>query len=89
MSDLDERFEQAQRDARTVTTRPGNDDLRRLYGLFKQATSGDVAASGAKRPGRLDPIGRAKYDAWHACGGRTSTAAKEDYRALVRRLSAA
>ena len=63
MSDLDAAFEQAQKDVKTLTERPSNDDLLALYSLFKQATDGDVSG---KRPGMLDMVGRAKYDAW-AC----------------------
>ena len=40
---------------------PPSNVLLELYGLFKQATSGDVSGS---RPGMLDVKGRAKYDAW-------------------------
>ncbi len=32
-----------------------------LYSLYKQATEGDVSS---KRPGMLDMLGRAKWDAW-------------------------
>jgi len=86
MSDLDARFEQAQADVKTITNRPGNDDLRELYGLYKQATVGDASTSGAKRPGRLDMIGRAKYDAWTAKAGLAADDAKQGYVDVVARL---
>lgn len=38
------------------------DDKLLLYSLFKQATEGSVKTS---RPGMLDMIGRAKWDAWN------------------------
>ena len=41
MATLQEQFEQAQKDAKTLTSRPSNEDLLSLYGLFKQATDGD------------------------------------------------
>ena len=51
------------RDDITVT----NDDLSKLYGLYKQATVGDV---NTERPGGfLDVKGKAKWDAWKACEG--------------------
>ena len=37
-----------------------------IYGLFKQATVGDVNTS---RPGMLDFKGKAKWDAWDAKKG--------------------
>ena len=66
MADLDQRFEQAQADVKALTTRPSNDELLTLYSLFKQATEGE--ASAAKKPGRFDLVGKAKYDAWSRLG---------------------
>lgn len=43
-----------------------NQQKLELYALFKQATEGDVAGP---RPGLLDPVGRAKWDAWRARSG--------------------
>jgi diazepam-binding inhibitor (GABA receptor modulator, acyl-CoA-binding protein) len=86
MSDLDARFEQAQADIKNITARPSNDDLRELYGLYKQATVGDAATSGARRPGRLDLLGRAKYDAWTAKAGLSADDAKQAYIDVVARL---
>ncbi len=51
MSELQERFEQAQVDVKTLSSKPSNDDLLTLYANFKQATDGE--ASGAKKPGRF------------------------------------
>ena len=61
MSDLDQSFQQAQVDVKTLTSKPSNDDLLSLYSLYKQGSNGDVTG---KRPGRLDMVNRAKYDAW-------------------------
>ena len=41
MATLQEQFEQAQIDVKGLTSRPSNEDLLSLYGLFKQATDGD------------------------------------------------
>jgi acyl-CoA-binding protein len=35
-----------------------------LYATFKQATAGEAA--NAKKPGRFDFVGKAKYDAWRS-----------------------
>jgi acyl-CoA-binding protein len=61
----------------------GNDQLLSLYGLFKQATQGDVTGS---RPGMLDPKGRAKYDAWTGRKGLPRDDAKRQYVELARSL---
>ncbi len=76
MSDLDARFEKAQQDVKTLTERPSNEDLLSLYALYKQATEGDVSG---KRPGMLDMVGRAKYDAWAKLRGTSSDEAKQQY----------
>ena len=60
------------------------DELLELYGLYKQATAGDVTG---KRPGMLDLKGRAKYDAWAARRGTDRDAAMSGYVALVAKLA--
>lgn len=83
MSDLDQAFEQAAADSVKLPDSTSNDDKLKMYGLFKQANSGD--ASG-KRPGFTNPVGRAKFDAWTANKGMSSDAAKQAYVDLVRSL---
>ena len=61
-----------------------NQTLLELYALFKQATVGDV---NTERPGMFDFKGRAKWDAWEKKKGLDQAAAKEQYVALVAKLS--
>lgn len=83
MSDLKSAFEQAQADVKTLTERPGNDDLLALYAHFKQASDGDVSG---KRPGMLDMVGRAKYDAWAGLKGMSKEDAMQKYIDKVNEL---
>ena len=83
MSDLKALFEQAQKDVKTLTKRPSNEDLLALYALFKQAMEGD--AKGA-RPGMLDMVGRAKYDAWTKLKGTGKEQAMQKYLDVVKTL---
>ena len=83
MSDLKAQFEQAQKDVKTLTKRPSNEDLLTLYSLFKQATDGDVKGA---RPGMLDMVGRAKYDAWAKLKGTKTEQAMKNYLGVVERL---
>lgn len=76
MADLKAAFAQAQIDVKTLTKRPSNDDMLALYSLFKQAAEGDV---GGSRPGMLDMVGRAKYDAWAKLKGTSSDKAMQLY----------
>ncbi len=78
-------FAEAQGAVTTLPSRPANDVLLRLYGLYKQGTVGD--ATGA-RPGVLDFAGRAKYDAWKALAGTAPDDAQQRYVALVNELLA-
>jgi diazepam-binding inhibitor (GABA receptor modulator, acyl-CoA-binding protein) len=83
MPDLNKQFETAVADVKTLTKRPDNEDMLRLYAHYKQATAGDVTGD---RPGALDFAGRAKYDAWAKLKGTDSTKAKEAYVKLAERL---
>ena len=82
---LTERFEDAQKRVKTLSSMPDNDALLDLYALYKQATAGDVTGS---RPGMMDFKGRAKFDAWAARKGVSQEAAMTQYVALVNRLLA-
>lgn len=81
---LTEDFQAAQERVKTLPTRPSNDTLLELYGLYKQGTEGDVQG---KRPGMLDVKGRAKYDAWASRKGLGREQAMTEYVALVNRLA--
>jgi acyl-CoA-binding protein len=78
-----DQFADARARVEKLATRPSNDQLLDLYGLYKQATEGDVAGS---RPGMLDLKGRAKYDAWAKRKGTSKDEAMKGYVALVARL---
>ena len=82
---LQAEFVQAQIEVKTLAQRPDNDTLLKLYALFKQGSQGDVTGS---RPGMLDFVGRAKWDAWSQLKGESTEAAQQRYVELVRSLSA-
>lgn len=86
MSDLKARFEAAVANSKTLSERPDNSTLLKLYALYKQASVGDVEG---KRPGFTDMVGRAKYDAWAAIKGIEGDEAMNQYIALVESLQAA
>ena len=78
-----EEFEAAAKRVNSLPKTPNNDVLLQLYGLYKQATTGDVQG---KRPGMLDLKGRAKWDAWESRKGMSADAARAAYVALANRL---
>lgn len=83
MSDLNTRFAKAQEDATTLAHRPDTNTMLRLYGLYKQATLGDVTGD---TPGPFDFTKRAKHDAWSAVKGTTKEDAMKQYIELVKSL---
>ena len=83
MADLKAAFEQAVAESKTLPEKPDNPTLLRIYGLYKQATAGDVDG---KRPGFGDLVGRAKWDAWNALKGTGSEEAMQAYIDLIESL---
>jgi diazepam-binding inhibitor (GABA receptor modulating acyl-CoA-binding protein) len=83
MSTLNEQFEQAVADSKTLSERPDNMTMLKLYALYKQGSTGDVDG---KRPGFTDMVGRAKWDAWNELKGQTADEAKQAYVDLVEDL---
>ena len=82
MADLQQQFEQAARDIKTLDERPDNDTMLRLYALYKQGSEGDVKGD---KPGFFDFVGAAKYEAWEKLSGTSSEQAKK-YVDLVKKL---
>lgn len=73
---LDELFEKATQDIKTLTSKPDNATLAELYALFKQSTEGDVSG---KRPGITKVADRFKFDAWTKKKGIDIEEAKQMY----------
>ncbi|KAK4698886.1 hypothetical protein P7C70_g7383, partial [Phenoliferia sp. Uapishka_3] len=77
---IDARFERAvdiiQSLPRNGPIQTNYDDKLLLYSVYKQATEGDVKTS---RPGMLDILGRAKWDAWNKKKGVSEDDAKRHY----------
>ena len=83
MADLKAQFEQAVKDSKNLPDKPDNMTLLKIYALYKQASSGDVAD---KRPGFSDMVGRAKWDAWNEAKGKSTDTAMQEYVDLIESL---
>jgi len=83
--DLKTRFKQASIDVKGLAKRPSDNDMLALYALYKQATEGDVSGS---KPGFLDFVGRAKYEAWEELQGTDTAHAMQLYIDKVSSLGA-
>ena len=83
MADLKEQFQQAAKDVMSLSDRPDNDTMLRLYALYKQGTDGDVSGP---RPGFFDFVGTAKYEAWEKLAGTSQDEAMKKYVDAVKKL---
>lgn len=84
MSDLKATFEAAVASSKSLSERPDNATLLKLYGLYKQGTAGDNTE---KKPGFGDMVGRAKWDAWNNLKGTSNDEAMQQYIDLIKSLS--
>ncbi len=82
--DLKEQFEQAAADSKTLSEKPSNDTLLKLYSLYKQGSTGDVNTEPPSNP--FDIVNRAKHEAWSALKGKTQEDAMQEYIDLVTEL---
>ena len=84
MADLQAAFDSAVANSKSLSERPDNTTLLKLYALYKQATVGDLADA---KPGFGDMVGRAKWDAWNAMKGTAKDVAMQQYVELIDSLS--
>ncbi|KAF1769398.1 hypothetical protein GCK72_001215 [Caenorhabditis remanei] len=78
-------FDDAAAKVKTLKTSPSNDELLKLYALFKQGTVGDNTTD---KPGMFDLKGKAKWSAWDEKKGTSKEAAQAAYVALAEELIA-
>ncbi|XP_064363159.1 enoyl-CoA delta isomerase 2 isoform X2 [Dromaius novaehollandiae] len=79
-------FEKAQEQLKLLKKDPGNEVKLKLYALFKQATEGPC---NSPKPGMLDFVKKAKWDAWNSLGNLSQDNAKQKYTELVSSLVSA
>ncbi|GGI20676.1 acyl-CoA-binding protein [Oxalicibacterium faecigallinarum] len=77
---LQQEFEQAVADSKTLPQRPDNLTLLKIYALFKQASSGNVEG---EQPAMTDFVARAKWDAWNNLKDLSADDAKQQYIDLI------
>lgn len=75
-----EQFEAAKLKLSALRKDPGNEVKLRIYALFKQATQGPC---NAPKPGMLDFVNKAKWEAWKSLGSISQDEAREQYCDLI------
>jgi acyl-CoA-binding protein len=84
MADLKKQFEAAVVNSKKLSERPDNNTMLKIYALYKQASVGDNTE---KKPGFVDMVGRAKWDAWNGVKGLSTKDAMQQYVDLIESLS--
>ncbi len=80
---LQETFIEAVANSKTLTEKPDNETLLKLYALYKQATDGD---NNAEAPGGFDFVAKFKYEAWAKLKGILKEDAMQQYIDVVTKL---
>jgi diazepam-binding inhibitor (GABA receptor modulating acyl-CoA-binding protein) len=82
--ELQQQFDQAVANSKTLPEKPDNDTLLKLYSLYKQATEGDVSGDGPANA--FDFVAKFKYEAWAKLKGVSKEDAMQQYISLVQQL---
>lgn len=82
---VSETFTQKAEAISNLPTRPSDEELLNLYGLYKQATIGDNETT---KPGMFDFKGKYKWESWDKLKGISQEEAESKYIALVDELLA-
>lgn len=82
--ELQQLFEQAMANSKTLNEKPDNETLLNLYSLYKQATEGDSAGEGTSNA--FDFVAKFKHDAWAKLSGLSKEDAMQQYVDLVKKL---
>ena len=76
-------FQQASQRVKTLDQKPQDNEMLQLYGLYKQATIGDI---NTERPSFWNLVGKAKWDSWESYKGLSNKSAENKYIVLVESL---
>lgn len=83
---LEQQFMLAKEQILTLSEKPSNEMMLKLYGLYKQGSTGDIDL---EKPGVFDFVAKAKYTAWERLSGLSKSDAMQQYIDLVNSLIAA
>ena len=82
---LQDLFNEAVINSKTLTEKPDNETLLQLYSLYKQGTEGSVIDEYSGGP--FDFVAKFKYQAWEKLKGLSKDEAMQQYINLVEKLS--
>jgi diazepam-binding inhibitor (GABA receptor modulator, acyl-CoA-binding protein) len=82
--DLQALFQEATVLSKTLSEKPDNETLLKLYSLFKQGSEGDSLESGPANA--FDFVAKFKHEAWAKLKGMSKEDAMQQYIDLVKQL---
>lgn len=82
--EIQQLFEQAVANSKTLTEKPDNETLLKLYSLYKQGTQGDNKEEAPANP--FDFVAKFKHEAWQKLQGTSNEEAMQQYIDLVNQL---
>jgi acyl-CoA-binding protein len=81
---LEALFQEAAVLSKTLSEKPDNETLLKLYSLYKQGSEGDTQESGPSNP--FDFVAKFKHEAWAKLQGLSKEDAMQQYIDLVKQL---
>ncbi|MEQ1625423.1 MAG: hypothetical protein RLY89_346 [Bacteroidota bacterium] len=81
---LEALFQDAAALSKTLSEKPDNETLLKLYSLYKQGSEGDTQESGPSNP--FDFVAKFKHEAWAKLQGMSKEDAMQQYIDLVKQL---
>ena len=81
---LEALFQEAAALSKTLSEKPDNETLLKLYSLYKQGSEGDTQESGPSNP--FDFVAKFKHEAWAKLQGMSKEEAMQQYIDLVKQL---
>jgi acyl-CoA-binding protein len=82
--ELQELFQMAVTNSKTLSEKPDNETLLKLYALYKQGTEGDTQEAGPSNP--FDFVAKFKHEAWAKLAGTSKETAMQQYIDLITQL---
>jgi len=83
MDVIENNFQNSVRDVHNLTSKPTDDELLKIYGLYKQSLFGDNTVD---KPGLFDFRGKKKWYSWSNEKGKTKIKAMIEYSDYVNML---
>ncbi len=80
---IDINFQEAVRNINNLNTRPEDDELLKLYGLYKQSLFGD---NKTEQPGFFSFRDNKKWNAWMEHAGKSKQKAKKEYVSYANKI---